>query len=211
MWTESFSPKQLHKDTNFLWQCAAVQLLLQQQLPIKEWAIISHPLDTLYLHQINKNRSELCLSNLLQTVGCRALNLRWICVSLWIPLSPSPSSAADMLLQHIQTSRRTQACPELLSVVRESITSTTRQIQHLHHIYDSRDNNIHDDQTSASCKTDWFTTQHTILVACFSFGTLQLQNRQSLGFDLQHTIQHLQTWKHFQTVVQWWMLLESAQ
>lgn len=33
-WTESFRPNEFHKGTHFLWDCATVQLLLQQQLSI---------------------------------------------------------------------------------------------------------------------------------------------------------------------------------
>ncbi len=43
----------------------------------KELVITSHQLDTLYI-----NRSVLCVSNLLQAVGCHALNLRGKCVCL---------------------------------------------------------------------------------------------------------------------------------
>lgn len=84
-----------------------------------------------------------------------------VCVSLWIPLSPSPSSAADMLPLHLQTSRRTQACLEpQRSIVRET--------HHSHHKTNSASpapsvtpiitswilNNIQDHQTSASRKTE---------------------------------------------------------
>ncbi len=72
--TKSFGPNQLHKDTNVLRQCAAVQLLLQQQLPINYFTPI--------IHMLYRNRSVLCVSNLLQAVGCQALNLREKCVCL---------------------------------------------------------------------------------------------------------------------------------
>lgn len=134
-----------------------------------------------------------------------------VCVSLWIPLSPSPSSAADMLPQHLQTSRRTQAClePQRPIVKERPSPSSQDKFSTSITIYDSNDNKInfkqHSRSPNLSFTQDW--TQHTILLACSAFGTLQLQNRQSLGFDLQHTIKHLQTWKHFQTVVQWWRVI----